>query len=182
MKKKGSTLAIVPNERIIKRIFWIRGKKVMFDADLAELYDVPTRRLNEQVRRNKERFPEDFMFQLTFDEARIFLVSRSQNAILKRGKNIKYAPYAFTEQGVAMLSSVLKSKRAIQINIHIMRVFTELREMLLTHKDLRDKIEKMEGRYAKQFRAVFEAIRQLMDDPIDEKKKEIGFAPKSKKK
>lgn len=151
----------------------------MFDADLAELYDVPTRRLNEQVRRNRERFPEDFMFQLTLDEAKILFVSRSQNATLKRGKNIKYAPYVFTEQGVAMLSSVLKSKRAVQINIHIMRVFTELREMLLTHKDLRDKIEKMENKYDKRFRAVFDAIRQLIDEksvPLNK----IGFAERKK--
>lgn len=151
----------------------------MFDVDLAELYDVPTRRLNEQVRRNRESFPEDFMFQLTLDEAKILFVSRSQNATLKRGKNIKYAPYVFTEQGVAMLSSVLKSKRAVQINIHIMRVFTELREMLLTHKDLRDKIEKMENKYDKRFRAVFDAIRQLIDEksvPLNK----IGFAERKK--
>lgn len=178
MNKKKS-LQIIPNERIIKQIFWIRGKKVMFDADLAELYDVPTRRLNEQVRRNRERFPEDFMFQLTLDEAKILFVSRSQNATLKQGKNIKYAPYVFTEQGVAMLSSVLKSKRAVQINIHIMRVFTELREMLLTHKDLRDKIEKMENKYDKRFRAVFDAIRQLIDEksvPLNK----IGFTERKK--
>lgn len=195
MNKKKS-LQIIPNERVIKRIFFIRGKKVMFDSDLAEMYDVPTKRLNEQVKRNKERFPEDFMFQLTLKETALFLGSRSQFATLnegdsqilrsqfatsKRGGNVKYAPYVFTEQGVAMLSSVLKSKRAIQINIHIMRVFTELREMLLTHKDLRDKIEKMEKKYDKQFRVVFDAIKQMMIEKIEPVKK-IGFVVEKKKK
>ncbi|OGI31759.1 MAG: DNA-binding protein [Candidatus Moranbacteria bacterium RIFCSPLOWO2_12_FULL_48_12] len=173
MKKHETKLSIIPNERIIKRIFWLRGKKVMFDTDLAELYDVPTRRLNEQVRRNKERFPGDFMFQLTSREMEIL---RSQFATSSWG-GTRYLPYAFTEQGVAMLSSVLKSKRAIQINIHIMRVFTELREMLLTHKDLRERIEKMESKYDKKFRVVFEAIKQMMSEKTESVGK-IGFRAK----
>lgn len=160
----------------------------MFDVDLAEMYDVPTRRLNEQVKRNRERFPSDFMFQLTLQEMKILRSQfttlnenmvqsmRSQITIASK-RNIRYRPYAFTEQGVAMLSSVLKSKRAIQVNIHIMRVFTELREMLLTHKDLREKIEKMERKYDKQFRVVFEAIKQLMDEKT-EPVKAIGFREK----
>lgn len=178
-EKQIITLNVIPNERIIKRIFWLRGKKVMLDSDLAELYDVETKVLNQTVKRNRERFPQDFMFQLTFEEAQLFVGSRSQIVTLKRGKNIKYAPFAFTEQGVAMLSSVLKSKRAIQINIHIMRVFTELREMLLIHKDLRERIEKMESKYDKKFRVVFEAIRQMMNEKVEPVKK-IGFAERKK--
>lgn len=193
MNKKKS-LQIIPDERVIKQIFFVRGKKVMFDSDLAEMYGVETKALNQAVKRNKERFPKDFMFQLTLKEATMFLGSRSQIVTLKetdsqmlrspfatskRGGNVKYAPYVFTEQGVAMLSSVLKSKRAIQINIHIMRVFTELREMLLTHKDLRDKIEKMEKKYDKQFRMVFDAMKQMMIEKTEPVKK-IGFVARKK--
>lgn len=207
-KKRSATLNIIPNERVIKRIFLVRGKKVMFDSDLAEMYGVETRVLNQAVKRNKERFPEDFMFQLSLGEARLFVERlRSQLVILNNvgeesslrsqivtpsidyaqsirsqfvtasKRNIRYTPYVFTEQGVAMLSSVLKSKRAIQVNIHIMRVFTELREMLLTHKDLREKIEKMEQKYDKRFKAVFEAIRQLLKKE-DEPAGKIGFREK----
>lgn len=109
--------SVVPVEKIERSILLIRGKKVMLDSDLAELYGVTTKRLNEQVKRNKDRFPSDFMFQLTLKEAES---SRSQNATLKRGQNIKYLPYVFTEQGVAMLSGILNSKRAVQVNIEIM--------------------------------------------------------------
>ncbi len=107
---------IVPQEAIETKIFWTRGKKAMLDVDLAQLYGVPTKRLNEQVRRNIKRFPEDFMFQLTWEEAKFL---RSQFATLKRGEHIKYLPYAFTEQGIAMLSSVLNSERAIEVNIRL---------------------------------------------------------------
>jgi hypothetical protein len=120
---------VVPVEVIERRIYLIRGQKVMLDRELAELYGVPTRRLNEQVKRNRKRFPEDFMFQLAFEEAKTLLGLRSQNATLKRGQHLKYAPYAFTEQGVAMLSSVLNSDRAIQVNIVIMRAFVKLRQL-----------------------------------------------------
>lgn len=192
-KKQSTTLNVIPNERIIKRIFWLRGKKVMFDSDLAELYGVETKALNQTVKRNLERFPDDFMFRLSIAEARIFVAAlrsqivtlnesetramRSQSATGKRGQHIKYAPYVFTEQGVAMLSSVLKSKQAIQINIHIMRVFTELREMLLAHKDLREKIEKMESKYDKRFKAVFDVLKQLLKEEKEPVKK-IGFYEK----
>src|SRR6266849_10784845 len=123
---------LIPSERIEKAILLIRGQKVMLDSDLAELYGVATKRLNEQVRRNRARFPKDFMFQLTGKEAESL---RSQNATLKkgRGRHRKYAPYAFTEQGVAMLSSVLNSERAIEVNIAIMRAFVRLREILSSH-------------------------------------------------
>ena len=131
-------------EVIATRILEIRGKKVMLDRDLAALYGVKVKRLNEQVRRNNKRFPGDFMFQLSWEEVEF---SRSQNATLKHGKNIKYLPYVFTEQGVAMLSSVLNSERAIQVNILIMRAFIKLKEILLAHKDLAVKIESLEKKY-----------------------------------
>ena len=184
MNKKKS-LEIIPNERIIRRIFWLRGEKVMLDSDLAVLYEVATKVLIQAVKRNAERFPADFMFQLSdreMEALRSQIVTSNEKKVQQGRGGRRYNAYAFTEQGVAMLSSVLKSKRAIQVNIHIMRVFTELREMLLTHKDLREKIEKMESKYDKRFRAVFEAIRQLMDDPTDREKKKIGFVPKSRKK
>lgn len=146
----------------------------MLDSDLAELYGVEVKRLNEQVRRNLERFPEDFMFQLEIQEvARL----RSQFATLRlaHGEHRKYNPYAFTEQGVAMLSSVLHSPRAIQVNIEIMRAFVKLRQLLISHKDLAEKLDTMEKNYDHKFRAVFEALRQLMAPPQVSPKKRIGF-------
>jgi phage regulator Rha-like protein len=150
---------IIPQEIIETKIILIRGKKVMLDKNLARLYGVETRALNQAVRRNIARFPEDFMFQLTKEEAEELL--RSQFVTLKRGQHSKYLPYAFTENGVAMLSSVLNSQRAVQVNIQIMRTFTKLREMLITHKDLKDKIEAMEKKYDYQFKIVFDAIKEL---------------------
>lgn len=145
----------------------------MLDSDLAELYGVPTFRLNEQVKRNIRRFPTDFMFHLTPEEA---MSLRSQIAILKggRGKHRKYLPYAFTEQGVAMLSSVLRSERAIEVNIAIMRAFVKLRRILGTHKELARKLEALEKRYDAQFRVVFDAIRELMK-PSHPSRRRIGF-------
>jgi phage regulator Rha-like protein len=133
---------------------------------------VETSALNQAVRRNIARFPEDFMFQLTKEEAEKLL--RSQFVTLKRGQHFKYLPYAFTENGVAMLSSVLNSERAVQVNIQIMRTFTKLREMLMTHKDLKKKIEAMEKKYDYQFKIVFDAIKQLLEPP-EKTKKKIGF-------
>lgn len=163
---------IVPQEIIETKIIFIRGKKAMLDKDLAQLYGVETRALNQAVRRNIDRFPEDFMFQLTKEEAEELL--RSQFVTLKRGQHYKYLPYAFTENGVAMLSSVLNSERAIKVNIQIMRTFTKLREMLMTHKDLKEKIEAMEKKYDYQFKIVFDALKQLLEPPMKTKKK-IGF-------
>ncbi len=134
-------------EDLKSRIYTLRGVKVMLDSDLAELYQVETRRLNEQVKRNFDRFPEDFMFQITKTESEE--VSRSQNAILKQGKNIKYLPYVFTEQGVAMLSGVLKSKVAVEINIRIMRAFVEIRRLAASspsYQHLADTIRRIESR------------------------------------
>ncbi|HBH62203.1 MAG TPA: DNA-binding protein [Nitrospiraceae bacterium] len=162
----------MPQEVIQQKIFLIRGQKVMLDNDLAELYEVETRALNQAVKRNIKRFPSDFMFQLNQSEAAD--LSRSQFVILKRGHNIKYLPYAFTENGVAMLSGVLNSDRAIAVNIQIMRTFTKLRNLLATHKELRMKIEEIEKKYDHQFKIVFDAIRQLMAPPEPTNKK-IGF-------
>ena len=169
---------VIPAERIEASILVIRGQKVLLDRDLAELYEVPTKRLNEQVRRNLTRFPEDFMFQLSRKE---FENWRSQiatsNPATKMG--LRRRPYAFTEQGVAMLSTVLNSDRAIQVNIAIMRAFVRLREILATHKDLARKLDEHErklGKHDEQFQVVFEAIRQLMAPPPAAKRRRIGFA------
>jgi hypothetical protein len=165
--KNAITVTIV---KITDKIYRIRGHKVMLDRDLAELYDVETKVLKQAVKRNVERFPEDFMFKLKkteFDNLRSQIVTSSWGGT-------RYLPIAFTEQGVAMLSSVLRSKRAIQVNIQIMRAFTQLRKMLFTHKDLRRKIEAMEKKYDEQFQIVFEAIKLLFEE--DEKpKKKIGY-------
>jgi len=185
-------LAVIPEEIIERKIYLVRGIKVMLDSDLAWLYQVPTFRLNEAVKRNKDRFPNDFMFQLNKKEGDVFLrsqivtsdtsnSSRSQIVTLKRGKNIKYLPYVFTEQGVAMLSSVLNSKRAIQVNIQIIRTFTQLRKVLATHKELKEKIEAMENKYDKRFRAIFETLKLLIRDEEKPQKGEIGFCDKKAK-
>lgn len=171
-EKLSKTSETVPQELIENKILYIRGKKVMLDKDLAMLYGVETKALNQAIKRNINRFPEDFMFQLTKAEAKEIL--RSQFVTLKRGQHFKYFPYAFTENGVAMLSSVLNSERAVEVNIQIMRTFTRLREMLLTHKDLQRKIEKMEKKYDYQFKIVFDAIKQLLEPP-EKPKKRIGF-------
>ena len=165
---------LIPREIIEQKIFLIRGQKVMLDSDLALLYGVSIKRLNEQVRRNCRRFPADFMFQLTKEESEVL---RSQFATLEkgRGQHRKYLPYAFTEQGVAMLSSVLNSERAISVNIEIMRAFVRLRQLLSTHKDLARKLEELEKKYDEQFAVVFRAIRELMTPPEPPKKRPIGF-------
>ncbi len=192
---------------IENRIYHIRGQSVMLDRDLAALYGVPTKVLKQAVKRNIERFPPDFMFELGLDEFRNlrsqFVTSsfdlsdatlgsrsqfvtlndengstqpstRSQFVTLKQGRNIKYQPYAFTEHGVAMLSSVLNSDRAIQVNIQIMRSFVRLRQMVTSHDDLRLKLESLEQRYDEQFKIVFDAMRQLLAED-EEPKTEIGF-------
>jgi phage regulator Rha-like protein len=164
-------VAIVPAERIVKRIVVIREMKVMFDRDLAELYEVETKALNRAVKRNMSRFPSEFMFQLTKEE---YDALRYQFGTLKKGQHSKYLPYVFTEQGVAMLASVLNSNRAIQVSVQIIKTFMKLREMLTHYKDLNEKIEKMETKYDAQFKVVFDAIRQLITPP-EEPKRRIGF-------
>ena len=160
-------------ENIHQRILTIRGHRVMLDSDLAELYGVPTKVFNQAVQRNSERFPEDFMFQLSYEEADSL---RSQIVTLKteRGKHRKYLPFAFTEQGVAMLSGVLRSQRAVQVNIAIMRAFVRMRRMLVSHVDLARKVDALERTYDAHFRVVFDAIRALMGPPKTPRRR-IGF-------
>ncbi len=160
-------------EQVERRILLIRGHKMMLDSDLAELYGVETKNLNKAVKRNMERFPDGFMFQLTAKE---YSSLRFQFGTLnqKRGQHRKYLPMVFTEQGVAMLSSVLRSKRAIQVNIAIMKTFVKIREMLSTHRDLIRKFDALEQKYDVQFRVVFEAIRELMASPRSPRRR-IGF-------
>ena len=165
----------VPVQLIERRIYMIRGHKVMLDSDLADLYQVETFRLNEGVKRNTKRFPEDFMFQLTEDE---FKSLTSQNAMSKGRGGRRTAPYAFTEQGVSMLSSVLNSERAVQVNIAIMRAFVKLREVMATHKDLAHKIEALERKYSQhdqELQVVFKAIKKLMEAPPIPPKRRISF-------
>jgi hypothetical protein len=164
----------IPVERIEKAIFLIRGHKVMLDADLAELYGVKTKALKQAVRRNIERFPKDFMFELNHEE-HSNLRSQFVTSSFAQWGGTRYKPMAFTEQGVAMLSSILRTKRAIQVNIAIMRVFVRLREMMATHKELAFKLveERLEG-HDEQIQSIFEAIRQLMT-PMDSPRKKIGF-------
>ena len=166
MPQPNTSISTIPDERIANKVMVIRGIKVMLDRDLAELYDVETKRLNEQVSRNRERFPDDFMFQLSVEE---FDNLKSQIATSSWGGRRK-PPYAFTEQGVAMLSSVLKSKRAVQVNIQIVRTFTRLRQILAGNAELRNKIEEMDG----DIRSIYKILGQLVAE--DEKpKRRIGF-------
>ena len=162
----------IPAENIASKIFMIRSQKVMIDRDLAELYGVETKQLKRAVKRNIDRFPIDFMFEMTAEELSNWRGQFGTSNSIKMG--LRYSPMAFTVQGVAMLSSVLNSKRAIQVNIQIMRTFTRLREMLAGHKDLQKKIEDMEAKYDKQFRVVFEAIKLLFSEE-EKPKQRIGF-------
>jgi len=176
---------LIAVELIATRILEIRGRKVMLDRDLAKLYGVTTKRLNEQVKRNKRRFPEDFMFRLSWDEveslrSHFATLNNTWPEVSRRGKHIKYLPYVFTEQGVAMLSSVLNSERAIQVNILIMRAFVRLRRVLLSHKELFFKLSELERkveRHDVDIKDIFEAIRQLMRLP-PEHRKIAGFTTK----
>jgi hypothetical protein len=169
----------IPDDRIEKAIYLIRGEKVMLDRDLALLYEVETKVLNRAVKRNLQRFPSDFMFQLTADEGDIL---RCQIGTSNEGRGgRRYLPYVFTEQGVAMLSSVLNSERAILVNIEIMRAFVKLRQMLASNAELSRRLDELESKYDKQFKVVFDAIRQLMARPARDRK-EIGFRSRSVKK
>jgi len=178
-------LICIPEESVEHSILLIRGQKVILDRTLAELYGVSTSVLNQAVRRNPERFPSDFMFQLTMDEAKALesARSRSQFVTLKpsRGKNVKYTPYAFTEHGILMLSSVLRSDRAIQVNIQIMRTFVRLREIFASNAELSKRLDELERTYDGKFKVVFEAIKQLMK-PAVPRRKPIGFQARAVKK
>ena len=202
----STTPNLISAERIERRILLVRGQKVLLDFQLAELYEVPTKALNQAVKRNLERFPDDFMFQLSEEEADQILRSqtvtssegmwsqsvtgsgvsaskptktppnmRSQIVTASEKRNVRFLPYAFTEQGVAMLSSVLRSPRAVQVNIAIMRTFVQLRQLLSSNADLAKKLASLESRYDQQFKAVFDAIRELMEPPTAAQKREIGF-------
>ena len=174
----GDSKQLVPLEIIENKIYLIRAQKVMLDRDLAALYGVETKVLKQAVKRNVRRFPEDFMFVFSASELTDW---RSQFVTSKNDKmGLRHAPMAFTEQGVAMLSSVLNSERAIEVNIQIMRAFVRLRQMLSTHADLAKKLEALENKYDSQFRVVFEAIRALMEEPVQPKRK-IGFTVKEKR-
>lgn len=164
--------SLIPTERIEQSILFLRDQKVMLDSDLAALYGVGTKMLVRAVQRNHSRFPVDFMFQLSPGE---FANLRSQFGTSSSWGGRRYRPYVFTEQEIAMLSSVLKSERAIAVNVAIMRAFVKLRELLATHKDLAKKLEELEQKYDAQFKIVFEAIRRLMSPPVPKKKRRIGF-------
>ncbi len=167
---------MIPIDIIASKIYLIRSAKVMLDRDLAELYGVETKVLKQAVRRNIDRFPADFMFELTKEENQSL---RSQNVTLKRGQHSKYLSFAFTEQGVAMLSSVLKSERAIHVNIQIMRTFTKLRAALLDNKDIRRELEELKLTNEERFRIVFETLDQIL--AVENKpKKKIGYTVKEK--
>jgi hypothetical protein len=187
--------SVQPLESIQSRILVLRGQRVLLDSDLATIYEVPTKRLNEQVKRNAERFPEDFMFRLTPEEAELVLRSRSQIATLnaeessrsqslasKRGQNIKYLPYAFTEHGAVQLSNILRSDRAIEMGIAVVRAFVQLRALLTDHKTLRAKLTELDARVSahdEQLAALIEAIRALAEPvpaPVSSRRK-IGFHP-----
>jgi len=171
-------MVLIPIENISSKIYFLRQEKVLIDSDLAELYGVETRVLKQAVRRNKDRFPSDFMFELTKKE---YQALRSQSVTLKRGQHSKYLPYAFTEQGVAMLSSVLNSERAIKVNIAIMRAFVKMREYLQSNEKLAAKLKELEketkekfAKQQKQITLIFQAIQELMS--AEEKpKRKIGY-------
>ncbi len=159
--------------KLEKLIYVVRGHKVMLDSDLAKIYNVEIKRLNEQVKRNSDRFPEDFMFQLSIDERNTL---RSQIATFEESVGQrKYLPYVFTEQGVAMLSSVLNGPQAIKVNIQIMRAFVQLRELTATHKNLAEKIEVLEKKYDKQFKIIFDTLRDCLVPALDKERKKIGL-------
>src|ERR1700759_1532711 len=169
----------IAEERILNKIYLIRGYKVMLDRDLAELYGVETKRLKEQVKRNLSRFPSHFMFELTSQEHDSL---RSQNATLKQGAHSKYPPYAFTEHGVLMLSNVLKSQKAIKMSIKIIDVFVKLREMAMDHKDLLLKVEKLEHQVeanSADIKVIIIALKKLLDPPEQIKRTRIGFRTKN---
>ncbi len=172
-KKRGIS---VPVDRITRSILIIRGQRVLLDRDLAEIYGVPTGRLNEAVKRNKARFPEDFMFRLTREEAE---ASRSQNAILKesRGSNIKYQPFAFTEHGAIQAANVLRSPRAVEMGVYVVRAFVQLRDLLASNKELAQQLKKLERKVSTHDEAIvgiLKTIRQLMNPP-EPSKRSIGF-------
>lgn len=183
MLKSGQEL--MPIEIIESRIFNLRGRRVMLDRDLAELYGVETRVLNQAVSRNSDRFPDDFMFQLTLEEGEASLRSRSQFVTLKRGQNIKHRPYAFSEHGAVMLANVLRSPVAVRASIQVVRAFVHLRQMLATNRELARKIEALErkvGKHDAELQAILSALRKLLEPGPAGAKRPIGFVSPGKEK
>ncbi len=178
IRKNRGAVEPLRTRQISDAILLVRGQKILLDDDLAGLYGVPTKALVQSVKRNATRFPADFMFQLTAEEARIL---RSQSVTSSSHGGRRSLPYAFTEQGVAMLSSVLRSARAVQVNIEIMRAFVRFRQMLAANDDLSRKLAALEKKYDSQFKVVFEAIHEMIVTPAPPKKRLIGFAPAQKK-
>lgn len=176
MAKAIKKSLLIPDEVVINKILLLRGKKVMVDKDIAELYGVSTKRLNEQVKRNKKRFPEDFMFKLSQVEKDEVVANCDHLKNLKYSSNL---PFVFTEHGAVMLASVLNSDRAIEVNIQIVRIFTQIREMLLTNKDILLKIEQLEKkatRHDEDIQMIFEALKKLLNPPLEPRQR-IGFKP-----
>ena len=175
----NQTISLVPIERIERAILSLRGEKVMLDADLSALYGVTTKRLNEQVKRNLDRFPDDFMFQLTTEEVEAL---RSQIATSNEGRGgRRYLPYAFTEHGALMLANILNSKRAAQTSVQVVRAFIRMRQILASTGELAEKLKALEKKYDSQFKVVFDAIRPLISPP-EPKRREIGFHVKDENK
>ncbi len=169
---KMSPEITIPDEIITNKIYLIRGQKVMLDRDLAELYGVETKRLKEQVRRNINRFPELFMFEITTQE---YASLRSQFATLKRGRHSKYPPFAFTEHGIIMLSSVLNSDKAIKMSVHIIETFVQLRKLAYNYDELLNKIQQMESKYQDQFGEIYLILQQLLEKPKEKPLQKIGY-------
>jgi len=165
-------LSIRPLEAITARILSIRGRKVMIDADLAELYGVTTKRLNEQIKRNRERFPEDFVIQLSRPERDEVVANCDHLARLKFSPKL---PFAFTEHGAIMAANVVNSARAVEMSVHVVRAFLRLREMIGSHKELARRLDELESKYDEQFKVVFDAIRKLMAPPEPKPRRRIGF-------
>ncbi len=184
-KKPASKEGIIPLEVVAQKIFVLRGRRVMLDRDLANLYGVETRVLNQAVKRNGDRFPEDFMFQLSMEEARTLFLSRSQTVTLKRGRNIKYRPHVFTEHGAVMLANVLQSPVAVRASIQVVRAFVHLRQILATHENLARKMEALErkvGKHDADLDAILEVLRDLLEPPpAHATKRSIGFVGPDKK-
>jgi hypothetical protein len=181
--RKRTKAGMPPIEAIERRILVLRGRRVMLDRDLAELYGVETRALNQAVKRNSDRFPEDFMFQLTAAEVRMVAGSRSQNVILKRGGNAKYRPYAFTEHGTVMLANVLKSSVAVRASIQVVRAFVNIRRMIAAHEDLSGRIQRLESRadqHDTDLQSVLAVVKKLVEPPQLPPKRRIGFLPPGK--
>lgn len=175
--------ALIPLETIESKIFVLRGHRVMLDRDLAELYGVETRALNQAVKRNTERFPEDFMFQLKLEEGKAVMVLRSQNVTLRRGQHLKYAPRVFTEHGAVMLANVLKSDLAVRASIQVVRAFVHLRQLLTTNAEITRKIEALEKKVSKhdtELREVLRILSELIEPPPAPPKHPIGFVGSGK--